>query len=93
MAEGRIDQKDYKQFERVMVLHQCLQSGYTTLDDVKEADLAMYKVDPSAMRSQFKGLPYVLKYIGPDNTQQLVYILEAVAYRRPLTAATICTNI
>lgn len=93
IAQDRIQQRDYKAFERVVVLQQCYLQGFTAQSDLEAAKLQMGRIDNDAMKAYRRGMPYILKYIGPDNSQQLMYMLEGVVYYGPLTATQICTQI
>jgi len=90
---ARIKQEQYPQFERYLLLATCASVDMATPHRVREAAQKVERSDSDAMKNVRRGSPYVLEYIGPDNSARLMYLVESILYYGPLKAAHICTQL
>lgn len=91
--QEHILQYQYPQFERYLLLSTCNSIGMATPSRVREAGTKVERSDSDAMKSVRRGSPYVLEYIGPDNSARLMYMVEGILYYGPAQSAMICSKL
>lgn len=91
--QEHIYQHQYPQFERYLLLSTCESIGMATHAKTQAQARVVEHSDSDAMKSVRRGAPYVLDYIGPDNSARLMYMVEGILYYGPAQSAMICSKL